>query len=210
MRVWELGRSKSKGYGSWPPKGLGVLGWLLYPYFPRAVVKLRTLSGGEAEYVEWEARACFRETRAGEDSGAVSVLALGGRGKEEQVVVVPGNLCCYIRTTDIVSSCRVAGVFCGDNTPPPDLHMLVAILSLPLWLAVIAAFSPAKPLAVAVSTFLCPYLLAVTINLLLSPPWLEYVVLVEVTRNVDPGRGTAIVCADVYDCLIGGGSPTGI
>jgi len=47
-----LGRSRNRGY-SWPPRGLVMLGWLLYPYFPRAVVKLHTLSGGDAEYVEW-------------------------------------------------------------------------------------------------------------------------------------------------------------
>jgi len=139
-----LGRSRNRGY-SWPPRGLVMLGWLLYPYFPRAVVKLHTLSGGDAEYVEWGVRACFRETGAGEDSGALSVLALGGGGKEELVVVVSGDLRHYISTIDIMSSCRVAGVFCGDNVPSLDSHMSVALLSLLLSLVVIVVFPPARP-----------------------------------------------------------------
>jgi len=184
---------------SWPPKGLGVLGWLLYPYFPRAVVKLRTLSGGKAEYVEQEVRACSRKIRAGNASRTVSVLVLGGRGRERLVVVVPRNLRHYTKTTDVVSSCRVAGVFCGDDMPPLDLHLLVAIGLLPLWLAVIAVFPPAKPVVEEVSTGLFLYLLGRHLSLVRSPPQLEYVELVEVARAADPGRGTTVVCADIAD-----------
>jgi len=149
-------------------------------------------------------RACFKETGAGEDSGALSVLALGGGGKEELVVVVSGDLRHYISTIDIMSSCRVAGVFCGDNVPSLDSHMSVALLSLLLSLVVIAVFPPARP-AVWRSPHSSAYTyLGVSISLLLSPPWLEFVVLAVVARSADPERATAVVCAGFFDRYVGG------
>jgi len=44
----------------------------------------------------------------------------------------------------------------------------------------------------------------VSISLLLSPPWLEFVVLALVARSADPERATAVACAGVFDRYVGG------